>query len=144
MLKWILNKFRRNRVFTASGLMEPPIMGSTYNWSGPEIQLESKYSPISMLICDLLSEAKKKQATEVKLELIEGENNISVEYISEQASEKTPSPGYLWSYFVTSFPKFSSIELCRGIISEPETNVKWRFEYSKEKSQILLSMIEGD
>ena len=120
-------------------------MGPTLNWSGPEIPLESKYSPISMLICSMLSQAKEKQATKVKLELIEGENNISLEYISDQACEKTPPyPGYLWSSFVTSFPKFSSIELCQGIIIDPETNEKWRFEYSKENNQILLSMIEGN
>ncbi len=145
MLKWILNKFGRNRVFNANVLMEPPSMGSTRNWSGPEIPLESEYSPISRLICDLLSKAKEKQATKVKLELLESENVISLEYISDQAYEKTPPfPGYLWSSFVTSFPKFSSIELCQGIISDPETNEKWRFEYSKENSQILLSMVKED
>ena len=144
MLKWILNKFGRNRGFRANVLMEPPQMGPTYNWSGPEIPLESEYSPISMLICSMLSNAKEKQASKVKLELVEGENNISLEYISEQSCEKTPPyPGYLWSSFVTCFPKFSSIELCQGIINDPETNEKWRFEYSKENSQILLSYLTG-
>jgi hypothetical protein len=145
MLKWILSKFGRNRVVAENVLTEPPNMGSTRNWSGPEIPLESEYSPISWSICGLLSKAKDKQATKVKLELLESEDNISLEYISDQACEKTPPfPGYLWSSFVTSFPKFSSIELCQGIIIDPKTNEKWRFEYSKENSQILLSMIEGN
>ena len=145
MLKWILNKFRRNSGITANVLMVAPGMGSTRNWSEPEIPLESEYSPISRIICSLISKATKKHANKIKLELLEVENQISLEYISDQECEKTPPfPGYLWSSFVTSFPKFSTIELCQGIISDPETKEKWRFEYSKENSQILLSMIELD
>ena len=92
----------------------------------------------------MFSQATKKHATTIKLDLLENEGDISVEYESDQACEETPPlPDFMWSCLATSIPKFASIEVCQRVLIDPTTEDTWRFSFTKETDTMLLSKLES-
>jgi hypothetical protein len=48
----------------------------------------------------------------------------------------------MWSHLILFLPQVSSIESLQGVIKDPATADEWRFNFSKENNQIMLSKIE--
>ena len=132
---------------TANVLEEPRNLGPTRDWSGPELPLDSKEGPvvIAKLLCDIIAEAAKKNANQIRLNLLGEDANVNIEYQSREGSEQSPQlPGNAWSGLVTSIPRFASIESCQGVLTDPATKVKWRFKFSKESGSLVLSKVESE
>lgn len=164
-LKQIFQKLLGKKRYTAVVLKEPPDMGPTRDWSGPEITLDPKNQPVIMsrLICELLSQAEENHAVSIEFQLLasrdepktrdcfsskvsparrEGKGDVSIRYGTPESQKQQPNlPGYIWSSLVTSFPKFLSIESCQGVLIDPVTKEKWRFIFNKEANQISLNKI---
>ena len=144
MLKRIIQRLKRSKICAVNALEEPPDMGHTRDWSGPEIPLDPKSQPIiiSNLVCDILSEAAKKKAIAIKFSLPENSGDIDIEYTLPQGKEQSPElPGYLWYSLVTTIPRFTSLESCEGVPIDPATKEKWQFKYTKSANTFLLNKL---
>ena len=142
-MKNIRNPFKKSKVVTATCLAAAPHAGPTSDWSGPEIPLAAD-RPISAVICGLFEAASKENANKMKLNLDQVKGHAT---LSMRASEDwLQAPGLgddLWSHLVLFLPKVASIESCQGVIKDPASDDRWRFNFTKENNQIMLSKIDS-
>ena len=139
-----MRNITRNKAVTVNVLASPEHQEPVSDWSGPEIELHPNSQPIvlSQLICELLSEATRKEATAIQCQLQLSEKQIALELTVKDEQKDCPSlPAHLWPGLVTCFPRYISIEICEGTLTDPETGNHWRYRYSKKDNTIVLSKL---
>ncbi len=142
-MKNIRNLFKRARDVTATCLAAAPHAGPTSDWSGPEIPLAPD-RPISAVICGLFEAASKENANKIKLNLDEVKGHATLSMKASEDWLQAPGLGNdLWSHLVLFLPKVASIESCQGVIRDPASDDKWRFNFTKEDNQIILSKLDS-
>ena len=124
---WIFGRRKKAKKAIACCLGHTPYLGPEPDWTGPEIEFTCDYSPLTNVVCLLFNEAKKRDSSIIDLRLQKDEH-ITIKIKGSQESQDFPGLGdYLWSNLVIFLPKFSSIESCKGVITEPQTGDNWRF-----------------
>lgn len=143
MLKYFIDKLRHRKRCAVTCLAESLNTGP-HDWTGPEIPLDSDVAaamPVAVLLCQVLTEAVKKEASIIRFNLINDDADVVVSYESVHGAEQSPKlPGHLWPGLVTGMTKFSSIEQCQGIFTTP-AGAKWRFTFSKESKSLEITQM---
>ena len=143
-MKWPIHLFRRSKGTPVTVLMAPPHVGPTLDWSGPEIPL-SGHQPIADYLCRLLDEASQRNAGSIRLRFDPGNDRATVQMNTPQGSQQIPAaPGFLWSPLIFLLPKVSSLESCQGVFTDPVQQHRWRFLFTRESGQILLTKLEAE
>jgi hypothetical protein len=142
-MKRLLNKiFKCRSNIHATCLSRFPCAGPTPDWTGPQIKLEKK-SPIAGLVCGLFEWALERKATKIRLDLNIAKGQAELSMKNSHDWESMPDIGiYMWSPLIFYLHQISSIESCQGVIKDPATKDKWRFNFTKNNNQIMLSKIE--
>lgn len=142
-MKWLAKLFHKSEPITM--LAWPPDIGPTVDWSGPEIPLAGDHRPTARLLCILLADASKRSAEVIQLSLCPPKHYATVQFKTPQGSESTPHlPGFLWSSLVFVLPDVSVLESCQGVLTDPASQARWCFSFTKENNQIMLTKLPAE
>ena len=120
-----------------------PHAGPTPDWTGPQTPL-AKNCPVAALVCGLFEWASERKATKIRLNLDKVKGHAKLSMKNSHDWEHMPGIGEdMWSHLVLFLPQISSIESLQGVIKDPATEDEWRFNFTKENNQIVLSKIES-
>jgi hypothetical protein len=135
---------RKSKDVPASCLTQLPCeyTGPTPNWTGPESPLSLTSNPLANLLCELFAEASKRDSKTIKMTLDAGQITTKIEANDDWATLPNQRDD-LWTPIVFMLPKISSIESCQGVMKDPASDNKWRFNFTKENNQVMLSKIES-